>query len=104
MPSNRYRVIGEHYVQMPEYPTDKRDIFFYNEDKDNQFWQRDKIITQYRQLWFDFVPSFTKMWQNSTWYNEDGFLETLNHEDSEYVEGVYLQEQQRRVNGVWFFN
>jgi len=104
MPSNRYRAIGEHMVQLPEMSSDKRDILFFNEKQHNQFWDREKLVKNYRQIWFDFVPNYSKLWQSTTWYNEDGFLETLNHEDSEYIDQTYLQEQQRRVHGVWFFN
>lgn len=104
MPSNeKYVQIGEHSILVPQ-PKKKEDIFFINEKKENAFWQRDKIISQYKQIWFDFLPSFTKMWQPATIYNQDGLLITLNEEDSNYIDSTYLQERQRRLYGIHFKN
>ena len=95
-------MIGEHKVFIPQ-PKKKSDIFFIDQPKENQYWQRDKIIKQYKQIWFDFLPGYTKMWQASTsWKN--GLLETLNEEDSNYIDLIYQQETDRRINGIHFMN
>lgn len=110
MQSDKYYVIGEHKIIKPELPSDKRDIFFHAEKKEEQFWDRKKLITQYKQLWFDFLPYsskspvYTKMYEKATLYNQDGLLISLNDEDSRYIEQTYIQERNRRLNGVWFFN
>lgn len=109
MQSNEYEIIGEHRVRLPELPTSKKDIFFWNEKKEDQFWDRAKLIKGYRQIWFDFLPYsskspvYTKMWQDATLYDQDDLLISLNHGDSKYIDQTYLQERDRRLNGVWFF-
>ena len=100
----KFKIIGEHAVALPSLPTTKRDIFFYDLPSKDQYWQRDILIKQYRQIWFDFIPNFTKMYQSATIYNQDGFLVSLNDADSDYVDSIYLQEKDRRISGVWFFN
>jgi len=102
MPVENYIQVGEHKILIPE-PKNKSDIFFINEKVENQFWQRDKVIKDFRQIWFDFIPSFTKMWQAATLYT-DGLLTSLNEEDSNYIDSIYQQETERRINGIHFMN
>lgn len=110
MDSSQYYIIGEHKVVKPELPSDKSEIFFYKEKKENQHWDRKKLILDYRDIWFDFLPytskspTYTKMYQQATLYNQDGLLISLNTEDSKYIEDTYIQEKNRRLYGVWFFN
>lgn len=105
-----YERIGEHLVLLPKMPTKKQDFFFWEAKPEDQFWDRERLITNYRQIWFDFLPYtskspvYTKMWQTATIYNTDGLLISLNEEDSNYIDKIYLQERDRRLNGVWFFN
>lgn len=107
---SRYIRIGEHHVLQPEVPSDKRIILFNKEKKEEQFWDRKKLIKEYRDIWYDFLPHtskspiYTKMWQSATLYDQDGLLVSLNEEDSNYIDSIYKQERDRRVNGVWFFN
>lgn len=104
MPSqNNYIKVADHFVLVPQ-PQKKEDILFINEKKENAYWQRDKIISQYKDIWFNFIPSFTKMWQSATLYNQDGLLISLNEEDSNYVDRVYQLETYRRANGIHFKN
>lgn len=97
--------IGEHTIKVP-LPKKQSDIFFLKEPKGNQYWDRDKYIAEndYRKIWFDFIPNYTRMDQAATSYNNDGLLVTLNPEDSEYVDGIYQQETDRRMNGIHFMN
>ncbi len=111
MPSDKIIFnIGEHKVLSNLIPSDKRDILFYKEKKDNQFWDRSKLISEYKQIWFDFLPFttkspiYTKLYQNATLYDQDGLLISLNEEDSNYIDRIYRQEKERRLNGVFFFN
>jgi hypothetical protein len=110
MPSDNYRIIGEHYVKLPPLPKDKKSIFFWDEKREDQFWDRNKLIVQYKQIWYDFLPYsskspiYTKMYQPATLYSEDGLLISLNEDDSNYIDSTYKQEKDRRLNGVWFFN
>lgn len=106
----RYQLIGEHYVKIPPVPKDKKKILFWDEKKEDQRWDREKIIGDYRDIWLQFLPFsskspvFTRMYQKATLFDEDGNLITLNNEDSDYIDSIYLQERERRLNGVWFFN
>lgn len=107
---SQYYTIGEHHVLKPALPKSKKDIFFHEDKKEDQFWNRDKLISDYRQIWLDFLPFttkspvYTKMYQSATLYDNDGLLISLNEEDSKYIDKIYLQEKNRRLNGVWFFN
>jgi hypothetical protein len=44
-------LIGEHAVSLPEMPTDRRDILFYKQKRVDQFWDRSKLLGEYRQIW-----------------------------------------------------
>lgn len=107
---NNYTQIGEHKVVLPDMPSDKKSILFWEEKKENQFWDRSKIIKQYRDIWYSFLPYsskspiYTKMWQSATLYDQDERLISLSHEDSKYIDEIYKQERDRRLYGVWFFN
>lgn len=103
MQSDKYIQVGEHNILIPE-PKKRSDIFFVNDAKGNQYWQRDKIIKEYREVWFDFIPNYTKMWQAATLYNDEGLLTSLNEKDSNYVDSIYIQETNRRINGIHFMN
>ena len=108
--NDKYITVGEHNFLLPEFPKSKKDIFFYNRKKEDQFWDRSFLVKDYRQIWFDFIPKstrseiYTRMFQSATLYDQDGLLISLNEEDSLYIDRVYKQEVNRRVNGVWFFN
>lgn len=110
MQSDSYYSIGEHKVLKPKLPSSNKDIFFWDKKKEDQFWKRDELIKEYRQVWFDFLPIsskspvYTKMYQTATLYDQDGLLISLNEEDSNYIDRIYKQERDRRLNGVWFFN
>lgn len=98
-------LVGEHTIKIP-IPLRQSDIFFLKQTKDNQYWDRDKFIAEndYRKIWFDFIPNYTRMDQASTNYDSDGILVSLNPEDSQYVDRIYQQETWRRLNGIHFMN
>lgn len=91
-------------------PKNRKDILFWDKKKEDQFWQRGELLKQYKQIWYDFIPRstksdiYTKMFQPATLWDSDGLLVSLSEEDSLYIDSIYKQEVDRRVNGVWFFN
>jgi hypothetical protein len=93
--------IGEHSHTLPPVPKNKKDILFIDEKPQNAFWRR---ITDYKDIWFQFIPHFTKLYQDATLYDSDDVLASLNKEDSDYIIRIYEQETDRRLNGVWFKN
>jgi hypothetical protein len=98
--SDKYISIGEHKYILPTIPEDRRDILFI--DEKNPYWRRD--MTQYKDIWHDFILEFTKLDQDATLYNSDDVLVSLNHDDSNYIRRTYEQERKRRKEGVWFKN
>lgn len=98
-------VVGEHTIKIPM-PKKQSDIFFLKEKQDNQYWDRDKFIKEndFRDTWLGFIPNFTRMNQATTSYDADGLLVSLNVEDSAYVDRIYEQETERRINGIHFMN
>jgi len=98
-------VVGEHTIKIPM-PKKQSDVFFLKDKQDNQYWDRDKFIKEndYRDIWLGFIPNFTRMNQATTSYDADGLLVSLNVEDSAYVDKIYEQETERRINGIHFMN
>lgn len=100
--SGQIKIIGEHHMKIPM-PKDKRDILFY--DKKDPYWVREEALKDYRDVFWNFVPHFTKLWQDYTQYDDnDGILLKLSKEDSDYVIRTYEREKYRRTCGVHFKN
>jgi hypothetical protein len=93
--------IGEHGVPIPQ-PRSKDEILFYD-DKD-PVWNRQRLVEDYRDIWFEFLPNFTRMDQSATLYDQDGLLVSMNKDDSDYIRRIYEQETYRRIHGVHFKN
>jgi hypothetical protein len=89
--------IREHTITIPT-PKDKRDILFY--DQKDPYWIREEAIKDYRQVYWDFVPQYSKLYQEATIYDQDNVLITLNKEDSDYIVRTYEREIYRRTYGV----
>lgn len=98
---NKIIRIGEHAVPIPQ-PQSKDDILFY--DDHDPCWNRERLIRDYRDIWFDFIPYHTKMDQKASLYDQDGILISLNTDDSAYIRRIYGQEIHRRRNGIHFKN
>lgn len=94
-----YRTIGEHLVKMPPLPKNKKEILFI--DEADAYWQREKLVSQFREIWFHFIPYHTKIYQDATLYDSEGILISVNKEDSDYILRTYKQEMDRRHNGVF---
>lgn len=94
--------VGEHNIIIPTPFRGKSEILF-KDDKD-AYWRRDLLIKEYKQIWFDFIPHFTKLYQQATLYDQDQILISLNKEDSDYIVRTYEQEMKRRREGVFFRN
>lgn len=99
--SNRIITIGEHAYMPPALPTDRSEILYIDDKPDNAYWRRQ---THYKDIWFQFIPHFTKLYQSVTIYDQDERLISLSHEDSEYLINIYQTEMHRRRHGVWFKN
>jgi hypothetical protein len=89
--------IREHTFSIPT-PKDKRDILFY--DQKDPYWIREEAIKDYRPIYFDFVPQYSKLYQQATIYDQDNVLITLNKDDSDYIVRTYEREIYRRTYGV----
>lgn len=96
-------VVGEHRIEIPD-PKSKSDILFINEKKEDAFWDRSRLIKEYRDIWTDFIPNHTKLYQQATIHDQDNILIALNKEDSDYIVRIYQQEIYRRRYGVHINN
>lgn len=95
------RMVGEHAVKMKPLPKDKKDIIFLEEDYENAYFDRERILKeQYKSLWFKFIPNETLLYKDATLTDDDGFLISLNTEDSDYIIATYEREMIRRTEGV----
>ena len=99
--SESYVSIGEHYYRLPDPPKDKREILMHDLKKADAYWLRERLIKDYRQIWFDFIPHFTKVYQSATLYDQDNNLVSMNKEDSDYIVRIYIQEMKRRREGMY---
>lgn len=99
---------GEHKIITPPLPTDPNDVFFIDDDSDDAFWDRERIVKQdyskFDNIWFKFVPNETLLHRSTTEFDEDGYAVTLNEEHSNYIDECYKREFQRRTFGVHFRN
>lgn len=101
-----------HVIKMPDLPEDPRDVFFINDNPENAYWDRERILKRdYKPIFFKFVPNETvlvgeneiedELFPQETTYDEDGFAVTLSKEDSEYIRFCYEREMKRRRDGVY---
>lgn len=91
--------IDEHKLIIPT-PLEKGDILFI--DQKDPVWNRDEALKDYKPIWYDCMPGKdgTKLYQEVTFYNNDGLLVSLNKEDSDWMLWAYERERDRRTNGV----
>lgn len=98
---NKKVIVGEHAIGLPDLPKDKSEILFI--DEKDPYWNRELFLKDYRSIWFQFVPHYSKLYQDVT-IEEDGVLISLNKEDSDYIVQTYEREMKRRREGVFFKN
>lgn len=98
----KIHIVGEHKVVIPTPIRGKSEILF--KDEKDGYWRRDLLIKDYRDIWFSFIPHFTKLYQSATLFDSDDILISLNTEDSDYIVRTYEQEMRRRREGVFFRN
>lgn len=94
-------VIGEHKVQIP-IPNKKDKVWF--KDLKDPYWNRTVFMEQYKQIFFEYIPGVTKHNQEKTSYTNEGVLEGLSEQDTEYVINTLLEELTRREEGIFFMN
>jgi hypothetical protein len=100
-----------HVVVMPDLPANPNNVFFINDDPENAYWNRDRILKDYKPIWFKFIPNETILVghdeeeeegeEQQTTYDDDGYAKTLNKEDSDYIRFCYEREMERRRDGVY---
>src|ERR1700743_2300194 len=86
--SNRIQ-IGEHDIELPNCPKDLKEVLFINEDEENAFWDRKKVIKLFPQVWLEFIPGYTKINQDTTLRDKDGLLSHLSKDDTLLVIKTY---------------
>lgn len=97
--------VGEHKILLPKAPKKKEDILFYNEKPENAYWDRKKVIADYPDMWYNFIPYKTQIDCDSTLWNADrSALAQLSKEDTKTIIKLYNREFDRRENGVHFRN
>jgi hypothetical protein len=99
--SERTITIGEHVLKIPQTKR-KEDVLFY--DQKDPCWSREEALKDYKPIFFEFVPHFSKLYQEATKYDDDGVLTELGKEDSDYIVQTYKREWERRTYGVHFKN
>lgn len=100
-----------HVIKMPPLPADPRDVFFINDDFEHAYWNRDRILKDYKPIYFKFIPNETLLVkedeieeegdEQETTFDDDGYAITLNKKDSEYIRFCYEREMERRRDGVY---
>lgn len=100
-----------HVVVMPDLPANPNNVFFINDDPENAYWNRDRILKDYKPIWFKFIPNETILVghdeeeeegeEQQTTFDDDGYAKTLNKEDSDYIRFCYEREMERRRDGVY---
>jgi len=93
-------MVGEHKIQMPPLPDNPKDVYFIDDEPENAYWDRDRLLKEYSDVWFKFVPYYTKVNQDASILDERGAYSSLNHEDTIYLFETYEKEMNRRRNGV----
>src|ERR1035437_767409 len=97
---NRDHYIGEHVYRKPELPKDNSEILWYNEKPENAYWRRLELP----QVFYDFVPNFTELYQDATLQDDKGIYKSFNKDDSDLFINTLKQELERREKGVFFRN
>lgn len=97
--------VGEHEIELPNLPVKPSDIFFIDDNEEDAFWNRDRIIKMdYKEIWFKFIPNETLLDEDENEFDEDGFAVRLDEKNSKYIRDTYEREMRRRENGVCFRN
>ena len=93
--------VGEHFYKLPPRPP-KKQIFFHDLPKKDQYWKRLEIIKSYPSFFFDWHRGVE---DNARATKYDGRnLISLSVEDTKTLERLRDQEIERMLNGVWFYN
>lgn len=95
--------IGEHKFYTPEL-TRSSEVLFLNTKSKDAYWRREVLLQEYKDIWFNFIPHVTLLYEKMTMYDSKDVLISLNKDDSDYIMRIYEQETRRRMYGVWFKN
>ncbi len=101
MDEPQYIKVGEHQYQLPPQPP-KKEIFFHNLPKKEQYWKRAEVIKDIPSFFFDWERGVEEN-AKSTKY-EGKRLVSLSTADTLKLKEVRDREITRMLNGVWFYN
>lgn len=93
--------LGEHKWKLPEVPKNKKDIWFSDRKKEDQYWRR----LPYPELVDKYKVGITEEYAAKTKLSADGKIaESISVEDTEKLIAYQDEDLKRRANGVWFMN
>lgn len=92
--------IGEHEYRKPPLPKSKKDILFYDNSADKAFWLRLELP----DVFSNFIPNFTELYQESTEFDSKGLAKSFNKQDSDLFIETLTVELRRREHGAFFRN
>lgn len=101
---NKFLQVGEHTIEQPDLPVDLSKVYFIDDDPEDAFWDRSRMLKMFPTVWLDFIPGYTKINQDATLRDEDDILCSLSHEDTKTVTQTYIEEFERREKGFFFKN
>lgn len=105
--------VGEHLIQLPPLPKDKREILFVDNKPEEAYWNiadgNGKIIATrrepYNELFKQFIPYKTKVDTTHTKYDDNtGELLQLSVDDTKAIRRIYEEEKRKRSKGVFIRN
>lgn len=100
-----YIEIGEqpltYKFYLPTQPPDK-EILFYKEKPKEQYWRREKVVSDLPDYFFKWNKDVTEDSQTTQWTGRT--LTHLSKEDTENLIRLRDREIGRILNGIWFFN
>lgn len=107
MSNHKIIKIGEHHVELPAMPKDKRKIYLVDEKPNNAYWRR----VPFSDHFYKFIPEskvkagdqFTMVNQQDTIW-DDGVLISLSREDTESLYEEVYRDMWCRVHGLWMKN
>lgn len=97
-----YLFVGEHKIKQPPLPSNPKYVFFIDCDVKDAYWDREKMLKDYRDIWFKYIPFYTEMNAIATTYDERGAVATLDERDSLYIEKTLELEVKRRTDGIFY--
>lgn len=96
-----YVKVGEHSYKLPPKPP-KKEIFFHNLPKAEQYWKRAELIKDFPSFFFDWERGVEENAKITKY--EGKRLVSISPEDTERLKQLRDREIIRMQTGVWFYN